>query len=188
MNMKKDLKLFGRWSIGTMVAFMLMSMVTTSCTARPSGETRNLPVVARDSVMRNAVGDSIYTILTSAKRVSASLKLRTSDNKNDSIVTVKVNRNDKYLLNFILTAPDNYESNDTVYGKYLPNFSLDFEAAKDRMCRANFDFGLRKWNVCDAEGKELVKFDLPANDVLRLASIIFADCDYFITLLNAAKK
>ncbi len=167
----------------------MTSLITTSCSAHPGNfEPCDNSVIEKDSVMRKALGDSIYTILKDAKTVSASLKLKTKDNKNDSIVKVKVAKNDKYVLNFILSAPSNYESNDTVYGKYIPNFSLTFNAAKKQSCAANFDFGLKKWNICDSKGKEIAKFDLPTMDVLRMANLLFPDCDYFNVLLNAPNK
>lgn len=171
----------------TMIMIIACSSVI-SCSAQPNKLKKNEDVLMKDSVMRKAVGDSIYSILTKAKSVSASLKLKAKDNKNDSIVTVKVNKNDKYVLNFILTAPSNYETNDTVYGKYLPNFSLKFTASKDKVCTANFDFGLRKWNICDSQGKEIVIYDLPTNDVLRLANQLFPNCEYFNVLLNTPIK
>lgn len=176
----------------TMKLVILMFMTclfATGCSAYPSNSSRHDDSsVSKDSIMRKAVGDSIYTILTEAKTVTASLKLKTKDNKNDSIVNVKVAKNDKYVLNFILSAPSNYESNDTVYGKYFPNFSLTFVAAKNRTSVANFDFGLRKWNICDAKGKEIVRYDLPTIDVLRMANQLFPDCEYFSELLNSHRK
>lgn len=171
------------------VAFIAANFTMTSCSACPTNmiEDNNL-TIQKDSVMRKAVGDSIYTILTNAKSVSASLKLNAKDNKTDSIVNVKVAKNDKYVLNFILSAPSYYESNDTVFGKYVPNFTLIFKASKGRSCSANFDFGLRKWNICDASGNEIVKFDLPTSDVLRFANQLFPDCEYFNVLLNSQQK
>jgi len=180
---------FNRLTIKVVMVVIMASSIATSCSARPSSfDSRDDSVVNKDSVMCKALGDSIYTILTEAKTVSASLKLKTKDNKNDSIVKVKVAKNDKYVLNFILSAPSNYESNDTVYGKYLPNFSLTFNAAKNQSVVANFDFGLRKWNICDAKGKEIIKYDLPTTDVLRMANKLFPDCKYFNELLNSQKK
>lgn len=171
------------------IFLFLAGLTVTGCSAYPN-KTNSCQesFVNRDSVMRKALGDSIYTILVDAKNVTASLKLKTMDNKNDSIVHIKVSKNDKYVLDFILSAPSNYESNDTVYGQYFPNFSLTFVASKHRKCVANFDFGLRKWNVCDVRGKEIVRFDMPTTDVLRMANKLFPDCTYFSELINAPKQ
>lgn len=179
---------FNRISIRVAMIFIITCSVVTGCSAQSRKQKKNDAVVMRDSVMRKAVGDSIYNILIKSRGVLASVKLKTQDGKNDSIVAVKVNKNDKHVLNFILTAPLNYESNDTVYGKYMPNFSLNFITSKDKSCTANFDFGLRKWNICDAQGKEIVIYDLPTNDVLRLANQLFPDCEYFNILLNTPTK
>lgn len=187
MIMKTKIKKFSMLStFRALMMFAAACLITTSCSAHPSIKEK-ANIIVKDSVMRAAVGDSIYRIITDANKVVAVVKLKTSDNKKDSIVSVKVNKMDKYVLNFILTAPSNYESNDTVYGKYFPNFSLNFTASKGRKCTANFDFGLKKWNICDSEGKEIVIFDMPTNNVLRLANKLFPDFKYFNTLLNTLK-
>ena len=179
-------KFFNRLTIKVALFVVFSSSVATSCSAYPSNANkRNNTTATKDSVMRKALGDSVYTVLTEAKTVTASLKLKT---KNDSIVNVKVSKNDKYVLDFILSAPSNYVSNDTVYGKYIPNFSLTFNASKGRTCIANFDFGLGKWNICDSKGKEIVRYDLPTTDVLRLANQLFPECKYFSDLLNMPRK
>lgn len=167
---------------------VLSSSVATSCSANPGNMNKRDNTTTKDSVMRKALGDSIYTVLIDAKTVTASLKLKTQNNKNDSIVNVKVSRNNKYVLDFILSAPSNYVSNDTVYGKYIPNFTLAFNASKGQSCIANFDFGLGKWNICDAKGKEIVRYDLPTTDVLRLANQLFPEYKYFNELLNMPRK
>lgn len=175
--------------IKTALLVVLSSGIATSCSAFPSNTNKSdNTTTVKDSVMRNALGDSIYAILTEAKTISASLKLKKQDNKKDSIVNVKVSKNDKYILNFILSAPSNYASNDTVYGKYVPNFSLTFNATKGQLCTANFDFGLGKWNICDAKGKEIARYDLPTTDVLRLANQLFPECKYFSNLLNMPRR
>ncbi|MCD8289876.1 MAG: hypothetical protein LUC91_00050 [Prevotella sp.] len=168
---------------------LVASSVTISCSANSNNFVNDeMTNTKTDSVMRKAVGDSIYSILIEAKSVTATLKLRTNNNKKDSLISIKVGKNDKYVLNFILTAPSNYKSNDIVYGKYVPNFSLSFLAAKGKSCSANFDFGIRKWNICDANGREIVQYDLPTLDVLRLANQLFPNCSYFILLLNSSEK
>ena len=149
-------KFFNRLTIKVALFVVLSSSVATSCSAYPSNANkRDNTTAVKDSVMRKALGDSVYTVLTEAKAV---------------------------------TAPSNYVSNDTVYGKYVPNFSLTFNAAKGQSCVANFDFGLGKWNICDSKGKEIVRYDLPTTDVLRLANQLFPECKYFSELLNMPKQ
>lgn len=163
---------------------VIVNFMASSCSAFSYHDKKEILSTQKDSVMRKAIGDSIYTIITEAKSVSASLKLRTTDNQKDSIVTIKVNKNEKSILNFILSAPSNFERNDIVYGKYLPNFFVTFIANKGKKCYAYFDFGLKKWAILNSDGKELVRYDLPTNDVLRLANQIFPECNYFNVLLN----
>lgn len=166
-----------------------MFAVVVGCSARTgrTSEAKDI-TVEKDTVMRKALGDSIYNILVEAKNVNASLKLKTADNKNDSTVNVKIGKNDKYVLRFILSDPSNYKSNDTVYGQYVPNFSLQFTASKGKTCKANFDFGLKKWNICNAKEEEIAKFDLPTDEVLRMANLIFPDCELFKVLINSTEN
>lgn len=185
--MKNKIKSFGLlYSLRALMMFVAACLVITSCSAR-TNTNEKANIIVKDSIMRKAIGDSIYNIIIDAKKVIAVVKLKASDNKKDSTINVKVNKMDKYVLNFILTAPSNYESNDTVWGKYFPNFSLNFTASKGRKCSVNFDFGLKKWNICDAKGNEIVMFDMPTNDVLRLANKLFPDIEYFNVLLNTSK-
>lgn len=185
-QMKK--KFLNRLTLKTVLFVALSSGIATSCSASPSIANKHDYTTEKDSVMRKALGDSIYTVITEAKSISASLKLKAQDNKKDSIVNVKVSKNDKYVLDFIISAPSNYVSNNTVYGQYVPNFSITFKASKGQSCVANFDFGLGKWNVCDAKGKEIARYDLPSTEVLRLANRLFPDCEYFSNLLNMPRK
>lgn len=186
--MHKLASFFNRILIRVSMTFIITCSIVTSCSAQPNKHQKNEIVAMKDSVMRKAVGDSIYSILTKAKSVKASVRLKSKDNKNDSIISVKINKYDRYTLNFILTAPSNYETNNTVYGKYQPNFSLEFTALKGNSCTANFDFGLRKWNICNSQGEEIVIYDIPTNDILRLANKLFPNHLYINALLNTPIK
>lgn len=180
--MKNSIK---RLSARILMVTALTWITAASCNAHPTAaEAQTNKKTETDSVMRKAVGEEIYTTLTSAKKITAHLMLRTADGKNDSTVTTKVGKNEKAILNFILSAPENYQSNDTVYGKYYPNFAITFVAAKEQSCSTYFDFGLGKWSVKNAKGEQVAQFDLPKNDVLRLASRLFPDCTYFNDLIN----
>ena len=76
------------------------------------------------------------------------------------------------LVQFILADPKIYYGNIATYGNFMPCFKLTFIKKKE-VCILNFDFGLKKWNVCDGTGKQIKMFDLSSDDMLRLANILF---------------
>jgi hypothetical protein len=74
-----------------------------------------------------------------------------------------------------------------VYGAFMPTFSISFIKKKE-MYVAKFDFGLHKWAIYDNNGQMLKRFDLPSDNVLRLANILFPENDYFKKSINTEKK
>ena len=69
--------------------------------------------------------------------------------------------------------------------------SIDFKLTfikKKEVCILNFDFGLKKWNVCDGMGKQIKMFDLSSDDMLRLANMLFPENELYKNLINTDKR
>lgn len=182
--MKKENKM--RCGFGYKIAMSLVSALffCLGCSAYPSNATNsNQPPTETDSVMRSAIGDSIYSIITEAKKVKAEA-VKIGNDSISNVGEINVNSKDFSLIRFIISDPKNYKSNVTVYGKFRPCFTLTFTKKKEA-CIVNFDFGLRKWNVCDNKGRLLKSFDLNSDDMLRLANTLFPKNKYFESLINA---
>lgn len=187
MKRKRSVKGFG-YEIAISLLFALL--VCTGCLANPSNATESYKSQAKtDSIMRKAVGDSIYNIITNAKKVVAEEIKMTVDSTKVIVRRKSINVKTKYipLAQFIVSDPKIYVSNLTSYGKFFPCFKLTFTKKKEK-CILNFDFGLKKWNVCDSKGKQIKMYDLPSDDMLRLANMLFPENDLYKNLINTDKR
>lgn len=155
---------------------------TTSCSAKVPNDKKALnPVVATDTIMQKAVGDSIYRVITSAKKIEiTSLPLATDSVKVE--VKKKVSSKELGVLNFIVTNPKNYMSNISVYGVFLPQLQLKYTLKKE-VVTLKYDFGLRKWGIFNADNKEVGMFDLESDNMLRFACQQFPDNKFYHELL-----
>ena len=140
------------------------------------------------SVIRNAVGDSIYKIITEAKKVKAE-EIKLSNDTTQTIKDEAIDIKSKYvpLVQFILTDPKIYHGDLATYGNFMPCFKLTFTKKKET-CVLNFDFGLKKWNICDGTGKQIKMFDLSSDDMLRLANMLFPKNELYKNLINTDKR
>lgn len=179
------------------LGFVIMSMLTmfmfvTGCSAHPC--TKNSHHVQQkvfhetDSVMKNAVGDSIFKIIAGAKRIKAEEIVLTNDTVNvKKEASMAVRGKYAAVAQFVLSNPKLYNGDVATYGNFMPCFKLTFIINK-RLCVLNFDFGLKKWNVCDGTGKQIKMFDLPSDDMLRLANILFPENELYKNLINIGKR
>lgn len=161
----------------------LIGIATTiSCSAKvPSDKSTSQPIVATDTIMHKAVGDSIYRVITNAKKVEiASLSLQ-SDSTSHTI-SKKVSAKDIGLMKFIATNPKNYLTDTPVYGVFIPQFQATYTQKKVKVT-LKYDFGLRKWGIFDAEDKQIAMFDLVSDNMLRFACKMFPDNQFFHELL-----
>lgn len=145
----------------------LLTIVGISfCKAKPSEDA--LPT----EKMQKCLGDSINNILMSSKCVTANLQ---GVSQSDSIVTnAKLTKKQCYVMRFMITNEKNFESNDTVYGKIMPNVVYMFTYKKQNVFVA-VDFGLRKWEIQDENNKTLIRFDLKDEGLLYLTHLVFPE-------------
>lgn len=167
------------------VFFVLMLVViatTTSCSARvPNDRSTSKSVVATDTIMQNAVGDSIYRIITHAKKIEVTSLPLSSDSVKLELKK-KISSNEFSVINFIVTNPKNYLSNTVMYGVFMPQFKVIYTLKKE-VVTLKYDFGLRKWGLFDAKDKEIAMFDLVSDNMLRFACKQFPDNIFFNELL-----
>ncbi len=169
------------------LSLLFALFICSGCSAYPNNATNsNQSSTKTDSVMRKAVGDSIYSIITEAKKIKAEA-IKLGNDSVSNVGEINVNSKDFSLIRFIVTEPKNYISNTIVYGKFRPCFTLTFTKKKE-CCILNFDFGLRKWNVCDSKGRMIKTYDLNSDDMLRLADSFFHGNRFFESLINFEQK
>ena len=164
-----------------LMLMMVVIATTTSCSAKDSNsKSTSHSIVATDTIMHKAVGDSIYRIITGAKKVEiTSLPLQSDSIK--QTISKKVSSKELELMKFIATNPKNY-TDTIVYGVFLPQFQAVYNKKKEKVT-LKYDFGLRKWGVFDAEGKQIVMYDLVSDNMLRFACKMFPDNQFFNELL-----
>lgn len=166
---------------------LMVCMFATSCSAHPSKYgSRDDSSVSKDSIMRKAVGDSIYSIISNAKKIKAEVLKIEMDSisiQNELFVKSKYSS----LVKFVLSNPKIYNVSTSAYGSFMPCFSLTFIKKKES-CTAKFDFGLKKWAIFDDKGSCLKKFDLSSDDMLRVADLLFPKNKHFQSLINTEKK
>ncbi len=186
----KKVKLIRDGGFRLAIISMLALFAFTGCSAHPSTVSTfgSQPSTETDSVMRSAVGDSIYKIITEAKKIKAEeIKLTTDTTKTVKDVAIDIKSKYVPLVQFILTDPKIYRSDLATYGNFMPSFKLTFIKKKENFI-LNFDFGLKKWNVCDGSGKQIKMFDLYSDDMLRLANMLFPENELYKNLINTEKR
>lgn len=186
----KKVKQIRDGGIRMIIMSMLTLFVCTGCSAHPSktNSFKSQSLSKTDSVMRASIGDSIYCIITEAKKIKAEeIKLTNDTTKTDKANIVNVKSGHVSLVQFALSDPKIYCGDLATFGNFMPCFKLTFIKKKE-VCTLNFDFGLKKWNICDNAGKSIKMFDLSSDNMLRIANMLFPDNDLYNKLINTDKR
>ena len=156
-----------KYNLLELLVMALMTIVgTSSCEAKPSKDA--LPT----EKMQKSLGDSITKVSMNAKNITVELQ---GASQTDSVVkNAKLTKKQCYVMRFMITNEKNFESNDTVYGKIMPNAIYTFSYKKQNVLVA-IDFGLRKWQIQDESGKPLIQFDLKDEGLLYLTHLVFPE-------------
>jgi len=152
------------------IILLVMALLTiagiSSCEAKPSKDA--LPT----EKMQKSLGDSITKVIMNAKNITAELQ---GASQTDSVVTnAKLTKKQGYVMRFMITNEKNFESNDTVYGKIMPNAIYTFNYKKQNVIVV-IDFGLRKWQIQNENQKPLIQFDLKDEGLLYLTHLVFPE-------------
>ncbi len=135
-----------------------------------------------DTTVSSTLGDSIYCILKNAKSITAEV-IGYNDTVENTTSKVRLSNEQAAILKFLISNPDNVASDDVVYGLFLPNAVFSFKYKKQEL-KLYYDYGLRKWQINDADDKTLMRFDLRSTEFLRFAQIIFPENEYFNKLIK----
>ena len=171
------------------VANVLVTVLFMSCSCLPCAKSKSsLVQPQRDSVMIAAVGDSVYQILASPKRIDAmAIDLSKDSVGKAQTASFPVKKKYRSLLHFILSDPQLYGGDVTTFGHFLPCFKLTFIKGGE-CCILNFDFGLKKWTISDHTGQVIKRFDQPSDHMLRFANMLFPEFELYKDLLNTNKR
>lgn len=147
-----------------------MIALTSCCIHRQTKKGMDDINIACDSTASSFMGDSIFSIFTSARSATAVNKSISLSNTTDTTVILKPDAT--ATLRFMIETPDNYLSDNPVYGLFNPSVIYIFKSGKKEISVV-FDFGLEKWGISDEAGKLLFTRDLRNNDILRFSRHIF---------------
>ncbi len=165
-----------------LMLLLIISCTTICCTAKETiVRNTSQPIAATDTIMHKAIGDSIYRIITKAKKVEITSLPELPDSLKQTI-SKKVPSKDLELMKFIASNPKNYMTDTIVYGIFTPQFQAVYTHKKAK-ATLKYDFGLRKWGVFDADDKQIAMFDLVSDNMLRFACKMFPDNQFFHELL-----
>lgn len=172
------------------ILLILTLFVCTCCSAHPS-KTSNFKkqgIMGTDSVMKTSIGDSIYKIITEATKIKAEeIKLTNDSTDIEKEMAIAIKARYIPLVQFILSDPRIFGGDLVTYANFMPCFKLTFVRKKEA-CILNFDFGLKKWNICDSSGKQIKIYDLSSDDMLRFANIIFPENTLYQNLIKSDKR
>lgn len=136
------------------------------------------PIIEQDTLTcANTSIDSITNIIEHFRKVECKLQNR---NPNDTIrVNIEKILPHKWneVLRYILLDEDNYKSNDIVYGLFSSSIRYKLCQSRKKYVYAEFDFGLRKWQLLDSNEEVLFQGDIKENNLqmLRFSRIIFPE-------------
>ncbi len=129
------------------------------------------------TIVINAINDSIADIISNSKIIICELQTL---NPQDTTRTEKrkmLPRKLNEVFKFIISDSDNYKSNDIVYGLFSSSIRYKLCQARKKYVYAEFDFGLRKWQLLDSNEEVLFQGDIKENNLqmLRFSRIIFPE-------------
>lgn len=144
------------------------------------------PIIEQDTLkFPNIPSDSITNIISHFKRVECELQ---GKNPRDTVrvITKKVlSRKYNEVLRYILSDDDNYKTNDILFGLFSSSIKYKIIQSHRKYVYAEFDFGLRKWQIFDSNREVLFQGDIKENNlqILRFSRLIFPD-DVTLKLLQ----
>ncbi len=157
---------------------LFLLAITVSCSAKKtSNNSSSNQIMTTDSIIFKAVGDSIYHLLTQPKTVEiSSLPLQSDSVK--QVITKRIPSNEIPVIKFIVTNPKNFLKNTTVYGVFTPQCQVTLSKKRTKII-LKYDFGLRKWGIFNEKDETIAMFDLSSDNMLRFASNIFPENQFF---------
>ena len=167
--MNKSFFLGVRW----MFAIMLLSCM--SCNAHSNCLSSKVYTHCDSTIYANAVNDSITDIILRAKKICCKLQVRNLQDSTRTDTLKMMPRDLRNVFKYMILDPDNYKSNDIVYGLFSPSICYKICQSRRKYVYVEFDFGLRKWRLLDSKKEVLHTGDMKENNLqfLRFSRAIF---------------
>ena len=173
-------RVFGRFA-----AIAAIVLFCVDCQAVRKDNPKKNPCSEVSSECSSVLGDSISDILFEARKITCRLvgKAPGDTLRRDTVRVVPARL--VPVAQYLLADPYNFKTDNIVYGEFHAWASLEFDGRKKRRVRLELDFGLAKWRLLDAGGKQLCRRDMAANrrQFIRLVRTMFPD-DLTLKMLN----
>lgn len=167
------------------LALLAAFTMCTSCVASPRKDIKHILESQKETGYGKVMKDSIASIILDAKNVTCKLQ---SKNPSDSLrqdTVCHIPAKMQTIVQYLFFDEHNFQSDDSVYGKFETWVCFKFEAKKKQTVYLEMDFGLKKWRLLNGDKKQICSQDMKENNTqfLRLARLMFPK-DKTLNLLN----
>ena len=173
------------FSIRYLTMLLIILSMCTSCVASPAGEIKDFFESQKEDGYGKVINDSIASIMFKAKSITCELQSQNPADtlRTDTLVSVPTKMHP--VVFYLFFNKDNFQSSDTVYGKFETWACFKFEAKKKQTVFLELDFGLKKWRLLDANKKVICAQDMKENSAqfLHFTRLLFPK-DLTLRLLN----
>lgn len=172
--------------VGKLLWVCALLMVMVSCNAStPSKQnlTADTCLNKVDSCLNKVLGDSIAQIITSARYIK-SYVWKNKEDKDTIVCYKRLHRCQRNLLRFIITDPEITKKNSIVYGRFVPCVGFVIKKSRTKKIYIDVDLGLGKWSVSDSKRKEIRRFDINSNNLLRFCASLYPTDVFIMSIYN----
>lgn len=164
---------------------LIIFTMCTSCNASPKDEMKKLFDSQKELGYGKVMKDSVASIIFDAKTITCELQ---SKNPADTLRQDSVSKVPKKLVStllYLFSNPDNFQTNDTIFGNFDSWVSYKFEAKKKQVVYLEMDFGIRKWRLLDSNKKVICGSDMKESNMqfIYFTRLLFPK-DMTLELLN----
>lgn len=159
-----------------LLAFALV-LASASCQAASKDKTK------ADSCLCKALGDSISHIIQSSRHIRTFI-CNTDKGKIINTNIKKLSRKQNYLFKFLLSNPQMSKHDEVVFGHFSPCIGFELKKSNKEKVFIYADFGLGKWMICNAQNKQIKRFDIEGYELLRFSTMLYPTDEFMTSIYN----
>lgn len=159
-----------------LLAFALV-LASASC------QTASRDKIKADSCLTKALGDSISHIIQSSRHIRTFI-CNTDKGKITNTNIKKLSRKQNYLFKFLLSNPQMSKHDEVVFGHFSPCIGFELKKSNKEKVFIYADFGLGKWMICNAQNKQIKRFDIEGYELLRFSTMLYPTDEFMTSIYN----
>lgn len=133
--------------------------------------------------MTKALGDSISHIIQSSRHIRTFI-CNTDKGKITNTNIKKLSRKQNYLFKFLLSNPQMSKHDEVVFGHFSPCIGFELKKSNKEKVFIYADFGLGKWMICNAQNKQIKRFDIEGYELLRFSTMLYPTDEFMTSIYN----